>query len=101
VQYTAKGTVDGGFVNKNRMRMTLREAYNATKADLADMNALVQALEGELAAADRLCTEAENTKVKLDKERRRAEAKGVNAAAERQTLADKVHICCIAFLHIL
>jgi hypothetical protein len=91
VQYTSKGTLDGGFIDKQAQRMHLRDALRATQATADAAAVAAAALVREVAEADAECTQLESSKMKRDRARKRAAAEASDAVGAHKAHADKVH----------
>ena len=84
MQYTSKGTVDGGYVNKERLRLRLRRARTVSATALADLHAVRTAVDTRVSDADRSVTVLEDRQHKADRQRRVA----ADAAAEARKALD-------------
>ena len=80
MQYTAKGTVDGGYVNKERLRLRLRRARTVSASKLAELHAVRTAVDTRVSDADRSVTVLEDRQHKADRQRRVAARCGSRGA---------------------
>ena len=84
LQFTAKGTVDGGFVDSGKLRITLRKRMNEASVALAAAQEAAAEVHDRITATEKRVRAAENAVLKADAGKKRAQG----AEAEQVAVLD-------------
>ena len=90
MQYSAKGALEGGYVDTQRLRISLRAKLNECLAQHSEASAAAHAVSQSVAAKAQECQQAETEKLKRYKEEKAAAAATGESAAAAERLRAEV-----------
>jgi septal ring factor EnvC (AmiA/AmiB activator) len=84
MQFTSKGTVDGGFIETGRLRMVLRKAMKERSTELAAAEAKSATIQQQISAIEQQCKLVETNVLRSDAKKKKVQS----AEAELQSTLD-------------